>query len=93
MLQERYDTFGRRFGAGFIDGLIFMPLSILGSFAWSHHDSIPPAILALWYVFRRVYHLVANTLDTRMGFRLFGLDLVPDGDRDDASEREAPRPA
>ena len=46
MIEYKYSTFWPRFCAGFIDGLIFMPVGWIYSFTFSHFASVPLRILA-----------------------------------------------
>jgi uncharacterized RDD family membrane protein YckC len=46
MIEYKYSTFSPRFCAGFVDGLIFMPLGWIYTFTFSHSTSIPLRILA-----------------------------------------------
>jgi uncharacterized RDD family membrane protein YckC len=46
MIEHKYSTFWPRFCAGFVDGLIFMPLGWIYSFTFSHFDSVPIRVLA-----------------------------------------------
>ena len=46
MIEHKYSTFWPRFCAGFVDGLIFMPLGWIYSFTFAHFDSVPIRILA-----------------------------------------------
>ena len=45
-LEEKYSTFGPRFCAGFIDGLIFIPFGWIESITFSHSASVPLRVLA-----------------------------------------------
>lgn len=44
--MEKYQTAGRRFWAGFVDGLVFMPLGWLES--WVYWSPRPAAVLISW---------------------------------------------
>ena len=46
----KYKTFWRRFVAGFIDGLVFMPLSLVGMWCTQNAASIPPVAFAAIHV-------------------------------------------
>jgi uncharacterized RDD family membrane protein YckC len=46
MIEHKYSTFWPRFCAGFVDGLLFMPLGLACSFAMSHYTSVPLRIVA-----------------------------------------------
>ncbi|HEY4416361.1 MAG TPA: RDD family protein [Verrucomicrobiae bacterium] len=40
MIEQKYSTFWPRFGAGIVDGLVFIPVDWLGSFVYSHLTSV-----------------------------------------------------
>jgi len=46
MIEYKYSTFVPRFCAGFVDGLVLMPVSWIYSFTFSYSDSVPLRILA-----------------------------------------------
>jgi uncharacterized RDD family membrane protein YckC len=50
MIDQKYRTFWKRFCAGFLDGLLLMPLSLFTQWIWTYHQSIPNVILALLYI-------------------------------------------
>lgn len=43
-----YRTFWRRFWAGWIDGVVFLPIFFLNRWIWSHVSSV--AVLGFWHV-------------------------------------------
>jgi uncharacterized RDD family membrane protein YckC len=43
-----YRTFWRRFWAGWIDGVVFLPIVLLNRWIWAHVSSV--AVLGLWHV-------------------------------------------
>lgn len=45
-VEKRYDTFWPRFGAGFLDGFVLVPVSLLEVFCKDHADSLPAATVA-----------------------------------------------
>jgi uncharacterized RDD family membrane protein YckC len=45
IVENKYATFWRRFYAGLIDGLIFIPVGLLYSYTFSHSSSAPLRIL------------------------------------------------
>ena|ERR1700686_1079135 len=66
MDQYRYKTFWQRFWAGFIDGLVFLPINF-----FHHYLSSParsPAVLISWAIFSySVYWLYSVLLHARYG--------------------------
>ena len=49
MIERKYQTFWPRFWAGWIDGLVFLPLYVLDNFIWKNHTILPTLILLGWY--------------------------------------------
>ena len=45
---ERFKTFWPRFWAGIVDGIVFMPLSLIDTWIWSNVST--PSLLAPWFV-------------------------------------------
>jgi uncharacterized RDD family membrane protein YckC len=50
MIEGRYQTFWRRLGASFIDGLIFHPLNLLNKHIWEHQIDHSVIFLLTWYL-------------------------------------------
>jgi uncharacterized RDD family membrane protein YckC len=50
MIDQKYRKFWKRFGAGFLDGLLLMPVSLFMHWIWTYHQSIPNVILAPLYI-------------------------------------------
>ncbi len=48
---DKYKTFWPRFWAGFIDGIVLLPVGLLGNWIWKNTDMIHPSILLTWFVF------------------------------------------
>jgi len=44
----RYETFWRRFWAGVIDSIVFIPMAWLSNWIWGHVHAQP--VLATWYI-------------------------------------------
>ncbi len=85
MIEERYRTFSRRFSAGFIDGLIFLPLAFLANYMWSHPHAVPAAVFILWYVLHlsayRLYHILLHGLyGQTIGKRMTGVIVVDESE-------------
>ncbi len=58
-MNAKYDTFWRRLGAGFCDGLVFMPLNIADSVIQSYQLDIPLKIAwLLVFVFSRPLYII-----------------------------------
>lgn len=53
MIEQKYQTFWKRFCAGFVDALVFLPPSLLSNWMWNHHQHVPNLLLA-------IFHLLAN---------------------------------
>jgi len=49
MIEPKYRTFWRRFWAGWIDALVFMPLAFIDPLKYS--ESLPTFILVIWFLF------------------------------------------
>jgi uncharacterized RDD family membrane protein YckC len=49
MIERKYQTFWRRFWAGFVDGLIFIPLYWFDTIIWNKHDHVSVYLLLIWY--------------------------------------------
>lgn len=60
MIKVKYRTFWKRFCAGFIDGLVLLPISLLSNWIWSHHGGIPNILLALFYLITSVMYYAYN---------------------------------
>jgi uncharacterized RDD family membrane protein YckC len=60
MIEDKYSTFWERFFAGFVDGLLFMPVWWVTSFTFSHSTSVPLRILIC--VINSVGYLVYSIL-------------------------------
>jgi len=85
MIEARYQTFGARLGAAFIDGLIFLPLGFLGKFMWSHPDSVPAAVFILWFVLHlsayRLYDILMHGVyGQTIGKRITGVIVIDKGE-------------
>ncbi len=60
MIENQYRTFWKRFFAGFVDGLVLLPISLFTNWIWSHHQGVPNVLLALLYL---VTHLIYYAYD------------------------------
>jgi uncharacterized RDD family membrane protein YckC len=49
MIEKKYQTFWRRFWAGWVDSLVLLPLYFLDMFIWKNHQHLPVYILLFWY--------------------------------------------
>ena len=58
MIDRKYRTFWRRFFAGFLDGLVLLPVSLMSGWVWRHGDVIPLPLLALHYLVSRLIFYV-----------------------------------
>jgi uncharacterized RDD family membrane protein YckC len=66
--RSLYKTFWRRFIAGTLDGLIFLPVGYLSIYIWDHSRGIPLFLLALWQiVFTFLYALYSILMTGRCG--------------------------
>src|SRR5882672_3608986 len=62
--MDKYRTFGPRFWAGFIDGLVFLPVSIFDNYLSS--PARGPGILVAWAIFSySIYWLYSVLLHAR----------------------------
>lgn len=59
-----YKTFGPRFLAGIVDGLVFMPVALLSKIIWSHSGGIPVFLLVLWSIVETLSFTVYSILMT-----------------------------
>lgn len=50
MIEPRYSTFWRRFWAGWVDTLVFLPLTFGNIWVWNHVDDMPLPVLVLWHM-------------------------------------------
>ncbi len=50
MIEERYRTFWRRFGAASVDGFVFYPLGFLNKHIWAHQNDHSVMILLSWFL-------------------------------------------
>jgi uncharacterized RDD family membrane protein YckC len=76
--DQRYQTFWRRFAAGIVDGVIFIPLGLADSWIWDH--VAPGPILVPWLVaYSMSYFLYSVLLHGRygqtLGKRLLGVKV------------------
>ena len=81
MIERRYQTFGRRFGAGFIDGLVFLPLAILAKYMWTHAHDVPGPVFILWFIlhlsaYRLYYILLHGLYGQTIGKRATGVIVI-----------------
>jgi len=66
MVESKYKTFWRRFGAGLIDGLIFLPLGFIDPWKYSQH--IPIFLLVTWFLFHEtVWYFYSVLMHGRYG--------------------------
>lgn len=64
--MDKYNTFGRRFWAGFIDGLVFIPITFMDDFMSS--SSAGQAALIVWSIISySIYWLYSVLLHARYG--------------------------
>ncbi len=50
-MMDKYKTFWRRFWAGFVDSLVFLPIQITDNIIWKCSAKISSEVLALWFIF------------------------------------------
>jgi uncharacterized RDD family membrane protein YckC len=62
MIEIKYQTFLRRFWAGVIDSLVFIPLWIINDFIWKSHDQLPVIIMAIWYIASSLSYYIYSIL-------------------------------
>ena len=60
MIDQKYRTFGKRFCAGFVDGLVLLPISLLTNWIWAHHGGIPIILLASFHLGTSVIYYAYN---------------------------------
>jgi len=75
----KYRTFWRRFWAGYVDALVFVPLGVLDYFIWQHSTSIP--LRALWFAiysasFPAYSILTQGLFGQTLGKRVLGVRVV-----------------
>jgi uncharacterized RDD family membrane protein YckC len=62
MLEEKYNTFSPRFWAGFIDGLIFIPLDIADYFISEYHTIISDTVIIFWFILSSMAFMIYSVL-------------------------------
>jgi len=66
MIESKYQTFWRRFGAGLLDGLVFLPLGFIDPWKWSYQ--IPIYLLVAWFIFHETcWYLYSVLMHGRYG--------------------------
>jgi uncharacterized RDD family membrane protein YckC len=75
----KYRTFWRRYWAGFVDGVAFLPLAVLDNWIWQHSTSIP--LRALWFAvysasFPAYSILTHGLFGQTLGKRVLGVRVV-----------------
>ena len=60
MIYQKYRTFWKRFCAGFVDGLVLLPVSLLTNWIWFHHGGIPNVLLACLHLATSVIYYAYN---------------------------------
>jgi uncharacterized RDD family membrane protein YckC len=60
MIETKYRTFWKRFCAGFVDGLVFLPIMFLEQWVWSHHELFPAIVLAIFHLITTPIFYVYN---------------------------------
>ena len=96
MIRTRYKTFGRRFCAGFIDGLILLPIGILAKYMWSHHAAVPTALFILWYIVHtaayRLYDILLHGYyGQTIGKRIMGVIVINQDEKEPMTIAQAVR--
>lgn len=61
-MEDKYKTFWRRVGAGFIDGLIFLPLGFIDEFIWSSSHLITSSLLLVWFILHTTIYSAYSVL-------------------------------
>lgn len=65
-VPARYQTFGQRFGAGLIDGLVFLPLAFVDDFILQ--PDRPTALLGFWIIVSElIYYAYSIVLHAKYG--------------------------
>jgi len=59
---DKYKTFWKRFSAGFIDAIIFIPLAVLNHIIWGHASELQPFFLVIWYIIESLSFSVYSIL-------------------------------
>jgi len=66
--KGKFKTFWRRFWAGAVDGIIFVPLFYLNVFIWYHAKGIPTPLLLLWHAVQTLsVYIYSISLHARFG--------------------------
>ena len=60
MIEQKYQTFWKRFCAGVVDGLVFLPLSLPANWIWSHHQDVPNLLLAIFHILTSITYYAYN---------------------------------
>ena len=50
-VDTKYDTFGQRFMAAILDGLVFIPVSFLDRWIWANSETTPISLVIAWFIF------------------------------------------
>ena len=60
MIEYKYKTFWKRFCAGFVDWIVFLPITLPSNWIWAHNESVPTLLLALLYLATSTMYYVYN---------------------------------
>jgi uncharacterized RDD family membrane protein YckC len=78
-VSPKYRTFWRRFWAGWIDGVVFLPIFLVNQWMWAHVSSV--AVLGFWHVLNAnlclVYSLIGHAVwGQTVGKRVTGVKVM-----------------
>jgi uncharacterized RDD family membrane protein YckC len=62
MIEKKYQTFWRRFWAGWVDSLVLLPLYFLDMFIWENHEYFSVVLLLFWYTAYSLSYMVYSIL-------------------------------
>jgi uncharacterized RDD family membrane protein YckC len=62
MIEHKYNTFWPRVGAGIVDGLVFLPISLFDKWIWSISQTIPIIFLFIWFIISSFAYLTYSVL-------------------------------
>ena len=94
MIERKYRTFWRRFFAEFVDGLVFLPVSLATGWVWRHAAAVPLPLLALHYLVSRLLFFIyeiyfLGTHGQTPGKKALGVVVLDVSERRHVSYRQA----
>ena len=67
MVEKRFKTFWRRVWAGAIDGMLFLPLSLMYNWVWTTFQD-HPVLLFFWFIFSSIaFHIYTIVFHAKYG--------------------------